>query len=337
MARRDIIAIGASMGGVEAVRDVVRQLPSDFPASVFVVVHTLPTGPGLLPDLLASAGPLPVSVPRPSAPIRPGQIYVAPPDHHLVLDDGWVRTWRGPRENRHRPAVDTLFRSAALQYRERVAGVLLTGMLDDGTAGLTAIKAWHGVAIVQDPSDALAPGMPRSALENVPVDYRLPVTEIGSVLARLACEGDEVAVSRRTNPIPHRPRSLVETGDRPSPFACPSCGGVLWELDEASGWFRFRCRVGHAYAPESLLADQEDHLEQALWSSLRSLEELADLRERLAEHHEAHGEHSASKRLQEEAKSAIDGARELRRLLLSGEGTASGASAQRVAREGVGY
>lgn len=188
MASHDIIVIGASAGGIDAITKLVRTLPRNIPAALFVVLHIPPDSPGFLPGILSRAGSLPALYPADKTAIVPGQIYVAPPDHHLMIEEGYVQVIRGPKENRHRPAVEPLFRSAAKAYRQRVVGVILSGRLDDGTAGLLAIKRCGGVSMVQSPQEALYPQMPQSALNNVQIDYCLPVEKMGETLKRLAYE-----------------------------------------------------------------------------------------------------------------------------------------------------
>jgi two-component system, chemotaxis family, protein-glutamate methylesterase/glutaminase len=182
----NIIVIGASAGGVEALSTLVRALPAGLPAAVFVVLHIPAQSPSLLPSILSRAGQLPAIQPTDGMAISPGCIYVAPPDHHMLLERGYIRIVRGPRENRHRPAIDPLFRSAARSYGARVTGVILTGTLDDGTAGLLAVKQRGGIAIVQDPKEALYTSMPRSALDHVAVDYCASLGEIATRLVELA-------------------------------------------------------------------------------------------------------------------------------------------------------
>src|SRR5438477_8843312 len=188
MATKDIVVVGASAGGMHALEKLVAGLPRDLPAAVFVVWHLSPGVRSVLPKVLARAGPLPAEHARDGDAIRPGRIYIAPNDHHLLLERGYVRVTKGPKENRFRPAVDPLFRSAAYIYSTRAVGVVLSGALDDGTAGLWAIKLRGGTAIVQDPVDAMQRSMPINALDNVEVDYKVPVAEMGSLLARLAQE-----------------------------------------------------------------------------------------------------------------------------------------------------
>jgi two-component system chemotaxis response regulator CheB len=185
-AGRDIIVIGASAGGVPALSTLVGRLPADFPGTVFIVQHTSPAGKSFLPQILARAGPLPVRQPEHGDPLAPGAIYVAPPDQHMLLEAERIAIVHGPRENRSRPAINVLFRSAAETFGPRVVGVLLTGMLDDGVAGLGAVKRCGGVAVVQEPAEAPFPEMPRAALADVAVDHTLPLAEIAALLGRLA-------------------------------------------------------------------------------------------------------------------------------------------------------
>jgi two-component system, chemotaxis family, protein-glutamate methylesterase/glutaminase len=294
MLTRDIILIGASAGGVEGLTAAVRGLPRDLPAAVFVVLHVPPLGDSALPSLLELAGSLPAEHARDGEPIQQGRIYVAPPDHHMLVRKGEVRLGRGPAENGHRPAVDPLFRSAALAYGARCLGVVLSGALDDGTAGLLAVKSRGGLAVVQDPQEALYPSMPRSALKHVAVDHVVSAKELGTLLNRLVLEplehvhdagagtpegaGLEVRVAAHDL---HAASDLVER-TAPSVFACPDCRGVLWEMREGE-LLRYRCRVGHAYLPQSLAAAQSERLEEALWSALRALREAAALSARLSE------------------------------------------------------
>src|SRR5437588_1312081 len=188
MPGHDIIVVGASAGGVEALVTLARSLKRNLQAAVFVVLHIPAQSPSLLPEILSRAGPLKAVQATDDMQIEQGHIYSAPPDHHMLMEQGKICVVRGPKENRHRPAIDPLFRSAALAYGPRVIGVILTGSLDDGTAGLLAVKRRGGIAVVQDPHEALYPSMPRSALENVDVDYTLPLSAITSLLARLARE-----------------------------------------------------------------------------------------------------------------------------------------------------
>jgi two-component system, chemotaxis family, protein-glutamate methylesterase/glutaminase len=323
MPDHDIVVVGASAGGVEALVDLARSVPPDLPAAVFVVLHLPPTGSSALPDILSRHGPLPAAHVKDGEPIEPGRIYVAPPDHHLLLRTGHAHLARGPRENGHRPAADPLFRSAAGEYATRVVGVVLSGALDDGTAGLVAVKGRGGLTVVQEPGDALYPGMPNSAIAHVRVDHVLPAAAMGPLLARLTLE----PAGEAPQPAPDDMDLEVEVegfslaameGERPgtpSAFSCPDCNGVLWEIQDGQ-LERFRCRVGHAWSPESLLTQQSEALEAALWIALRSLEERAALARRLAEPARRRRHSITAGRFEEQAAEAQQAARLVRELLL---------------------
>lgn len=300
MHRRDIIVIGTSSGGIDALKELVAQLPRDLKAAVFVVLHVAPYSLGILPEILERAGPLPASNAKEWEQVEPGRIYVAPPDRHLLLEpSGHVRVTRGPRENRFRPAVDPLFRSAALAFGTRVVGVILTGWLDDGTAGLWAVKERGGTAVVQHPEDAFAPAMPLNAIKHVEVDHIVPLREIAPLLVRLtetqaeeegarpvSEEMDiEIKVAREDNAL----ESGIMKWGEPSVYACPECHGVLLQLKEGGG-MRFRCHTGHAYSVDSLLAEFSEKTEASLWGAIRALEEcvlfMRDLATHVGERHD---------------------------------------------------
>lgn len=283
---RDIIVIGASAGGLAALTDLARGLPRDLPAAIFIVVHTSPDNPSVLPQILGRAGPLPAATAVDREPIVPGRIYIAPPDHHLILKRTHVRVARGPKENGFRPAVDPLFRTAAHVHGPRVIGVILSGGLDDGTHGLALIVQHGGLAIVQDPQEAVVPSMPMSALQAVAVHRVLRAADIGPALARFVHDPPIDAMFAPRDDPP----DVAEVGDSlqlhtppgtPSRFTCPECGGALWESPADSPVLRFRCHVGHGYTAEALLADQSGNLEATLWSALRALEEQAALYRRM--------------------------------------------------------
>jgi two-component system chemotaxis response regulator CheB len=287
MASRDIIVMGASAGGVEALRAVLGNLPKDLPASIFVVLHISPDHRSVLPGILQSVGPFRAMHATDGEALERGRTYVAPPDQHLVLDDGLVRLTRSAREGGHRPAIDPLFRTAARFHGARVVGIVLSGALDDGTAGLVAVKQCGGIAVVQDPEEALCGDMPRSALQNVDVDYCLPAAEIAKLVNRLTREQVELhspippLLEQETNIALERNAESDGPPGKPSEFACPSCGGVLNEVHDGKV-LRFRCRVGHAYGLASLTADQQDKVEAALWAALRALDDQVALNRRLA-------------------------------------------------------
>jgi two-component system chemotaxis response regulator CheB len=320
----DIIVMGASSGGIQALIEVVSGLPKNLPAALFVVLHVPARSKSELPQILNRAGPLPAKHAIDNEAIVPGRIYVAPPDLHLLLKDGRTRLVRGPKESNTRPAVDPLFRSAARDYGPRVIGVVLSGALDDGTAGLVAIKKRGGVAIVQDPADAVFPDMPRNAMEAAPVDHCLPVNAIAQTLARLAREPAKEAAAvpeaiEKETAIEELDMNAIEDEDRPgnpSVYGCPDCGGVLWEIEEGDR-LRFRCRVGHAYGGEGLLASQSESLDTALWSAFRALEENAGLARRLAARARQNKRGLLVKNFEQKAQAAEEQAAVIRRLLLS--------------------
>ncbi len=323
MVTHDIVVIGASAGGVEAISALVADLPTDLKAAVFVVLH-LSRGRSVLPEILSRAGRLPARHPTDGERPLYGRIYVAPPDHHMTIEEGQVRIRHGPTENGVRPAIDPLFRSAARCYGARVIGVVLTGSLDDGTAGLAAIKEASGVTVVQDPLEAFAPSMPRSAMEFVGVDHVLPLQEIPVLLAGLVRERAAAAGGRRNDPHVHamepdlgEPELALDEEDRPgrvSVFTCPECHGALWESDE-KGILRFRCRVGHVYSPDSMLAAQTDSVDRALWAALRSLEERAALTQKMADRARLRQHGWVARAFEERSKTSAEHAAVVRDLL----------------------
>jgi two-component system chemotaxis response regulator CheB len=330
MTGHDIIVIGSSAGGVDALVKLVNQLPANLPASIFTVLHIPARSPSVLPDILSRSGPLPAIHPADREEITHGRIYIAPPDQHLLIEQGYIRIARGPRENRHRPAIDPTFRSAALAYGPRVVGVILTGALGDGTAGLLAIKQRGGIAVVQDPHDALYPSMPLSALANVQVDYMVPLALIGPLLMRLVAEQVE---EKEVYPLSSELKkemvlaemnpdiSSISNSSRagtPSVFSCPECGDVLWELQNGD-LLHFRCRVGHAFSVESVLDAQSEQLEAALWMALKTLEEHASLSNRMAMSMRARGQEQLAKNFEEKKLQAEQSALVIQQILRKGE------------------
>lgn len=300
MGFRHVIVVGTSAGGIQALQTIAAGLSSAVNAPILVVAHLSASSPSVLDRVISRAGPLPAVTASDGLRLQPAHIYVAPPDCHLLIEPGVARVTKGPKENRFRPAIDPLFRSAAQVYGPGAIGVVLTGSLDDGTAGLWALKRLGGTAIVQDPAEAMFPDMPRSALAHVQVDHIAPLSRIAELLHELT-RRNPVAV-----PIPvevgktlemevdiAKDRNAYDAGveqfGNPSPFACPDCHGVLLKLDEA-GWVRFRCHTGHAYSIESLVAAATEGIEHSLWTAIRSLEEAALLMEHTARHlEERHG------------------------------------------------
>ena len=291
MAQRDIVVIGASAGGIAALTTLVSTIPSDFPAALFVVVHIPPSAVSRLPEILSRAGPLPATHAQHGEAIAAGRIYVAPPDRHLLIRQGRIELTRGPRENHSRPAIDPLFRTAARAYGPRVIGIVLSGALYDGSLGLLAVKTRGGVAIVQDPQDAAFESMPQSALRMVEADVVVPVAEMARVLSGLVHDSVQEEGGLPMIDDDERIEAVVAAdfaeqandgrAEETTIYTCPDCGGVLWQ-DGAGSRLRFRCHVGHAYAPEPLLSQKSEELEAALWSSLRLLKEKATLTRQLA-------------------------------------------------------
>jgi two-component system chemotaxis response regulator CheB len=309
----DIIAVGASAGGVEALRTIVADLPGDLPAAIFVVLHIPAIAYSVLPAILERVGELPAVHAEDGAEIEHGHIYVAPPDHHLLIQPSFMRVSRGPKENGYRPAIDPMFRTAALTYGSRVVGVILSGVLDDGTAGLAAVKSHGGRALVQDPEEALYPMMPESAIEAAEPDLVLKTTEIGAELARLSREAVPATMLPAGDPLLNeeqyieidRAASDHPQAGSPSGFVCPDCGGALWETEDDSGLLSFRCRTGHGYSVETLLAGQTETVETALWAALRSLEERAAMARRMAARFRRRGSRGSAARFERQADAAV--------------------------------
>ena len=331
----DIIVIGASAGGISALAKLVAPLPPAFAASIFVTVHLPEHSRSALPTILSQKGHLPAVNPVDGEAIQMGRIYVAPPDRHMLIKRGFVHLVRGPRENGARPSVDPMFRTAARAYGKRVVGVVLSGALDDGTAGLMAIKKLGGLTIVQDPDEALYDGMPRSAIAHGEIDHVLKLSEIAELLVRLVeqplekggAEPMSDEMEQETD-IAKLDLSALHSFDKPgtpSRFSCPECHGVLWEIDDDT--VRFRCRVGHAYSPETLVAEQSNSIDVALWAGLRALEENAALMNRMAKKMREQGSTRSAVRLDEQADGALERAETLRRLIL-GRGTFNAEEAQ---------
>jgi len=281
----DIIVIGASAGGLEALDALIGQLPTGLPASIFIVQHmaTENTGAALL-HRLSRHRAFGCKFAKDGESIKPGRIYIAPPDNHLLVKKNKVLVTKGARENRNRPGIDPLFRSAAVTHTSRVIGVVLTGMLDDGTAGLIAIRKCGGITVVQDPKDASYPGMPQSALNNLKVDHCVPIREMGRLLETLTKERPG-----KSTPIPQDIRTEAEIAERvlsdvagvdtlgsQVPYNCPNCGGVLWEMDSPDVP-RYRCHTGHSFTLPALLESQSEKIEETLWISLRMFEERKNL------------------------------------------------------------
>ncbi len=285
MKGRDIVVIGTSAGGLEAVGELIAQLPSDLPAAIFVAQHLAPDLSGsALQRRLAQYKSFGARFAKDGEPIQRGRIYLAPPDYHLLVKEKKVFVTKGARENGYRPAVDPLFRSAAVTHGNRVIGIILTGLLDDGTAGLLAVERCGGVSIVQDPDDASYPDMPRSAMNQARVDHCVPVSSMGALLEQLTREGPG-----KKRKVPADVRVEAEIAERvlsdvgaveglgeQVPYNCPDCGGVLWQMENAE-MLRYRCHVGHSFTAQSLLSIQTEKIEETLWVALRMFEERKNL------------------------------------------------------------
>jgi two-component system, chemotaxis family, protein-glutamate methylesterase/glutaminase len=276
---RRVIVIGASAGGVEALQQLVRTLPARLASPIFVVMHLYARSKSFLPDILSRAGPLPAMHAVDGAATERGHIYVAPPDRHLIIEREHMHVGWGPKENYQRPCINVTFRSAALAYGNRVIGVILTGQLDDGTAGSWDIKRRGGTIIVQHPDDAAFSSMPLSTLREVEADYTLPLSEIGPLLEQLSSQNGKVESSVQQENPDMQPKVVDLT--------CPECRGTIWEVPNGA-IVQYRCRVGHSFSPRTMLAEHTAAQEKALWAAVVALEEGAVLANRLAHQLEPH-------------------------------------------------
>jgi two-component system chemotaxis response regulator CheB len=318
-----VVAMGASAGGVEALRTVVAGLSPGLPAAVLVVLHIPRHSPSALPGILDRSGPLPAVPATHGMPARPGTIYVAPADHHMLIRGGHLELSVGPTENGHRPAIDPLFRSAAIAFGPGAIGVVLSGSRDDGAAGLAVIAERGGQAVVQDSDDALYRSMPASALEHVGTAHVFAAAKIGALLGELVGHGAPPLASPSADPQLAAEDEMATLGSvtaeeveswRPSGLSCPSCQGVLFELGGEPAP-RYRCRVGHAWSPGSLAAEQAIAVDQALWVALRTVEENAALNLRLAEVAERRERRRATAVYRQRYESSKSEARRLRELI----------------------
>ena len=331
MATRDTIVIGASAGGVQALSTLIAELPADLPAAVFLVLHVAPDVPSFLPEILSRDAQLRVAHARNGEEIKRGRVYIAPPDQHLLIEDGKVKLVHGPKENLHRPSIDALFRSAARWAGPRVIGVVLTGARDDGAAGMRAIKQRGGIAVVQDPLEAAFPSMPMSVMQHIKVDYSLPLRETAPLLSKVSRETvaeegrypvpDEIEIESRIAEQQMEAEELiasVEKLGRISKLTCPDCHGALWEINDQE-LLRYRCHVGHAFSADSLSNGQSQMLEVALWSAVRALEEQTILARRIVERARKSNQMRAAKLFESRAKRAEANSSVIRKLLLADE------------------
>lgn len=330
MSPTPLVVIGGSAGALDPLREIVSGFPPEFPAAVLVVIHVSPDYPSHLPDILNRSGPLPAQHAQDGEPLRPGHIYVAPPDHHLLAARDHLRLTRGPKENRSRPSIDVLFRSAAYTHGAEVIGVLLSGLLDDGTSGLWTIKQRGGRAAVQHPGEAEYGAMLLSALQAVHVDHIAPVAGLAPLLSRLLREPAspqkevpmnddewqrlklEVSIASEDNAFDS---GLMNQGT-PSVFTCPECHGVMVRLREGRV-LRFRCHTGHAYTAASLLSELRASVEASLWNAARVLDEDVMLLEHLAKHFEEAEEPALGAAYRAEAREAKNRGKRLRQEALS--------------------
>ena len=339
MDNRDIIVIGGSSGATAPLKTILGALPQDLSAAVFIVLHIPARSLGLLATVTSAVAHLPVHAAADGMAIRTGNIYLGVPDHHLILDEGRIRLGRGPRENMARPSIDPLFRSAAAAYGPRVIGVLLSGLLNDGASGLEAIKRCGGLTLVQDPADAIADEMPRSALSVTEVELTLSAARIGDVLSDLVRDAPGPRL-----PVPPDIRLEVDiaAGERidsdvlrqlanPSAMSCPHCGGVLSEVRGGKP-LRFRCQVGHGYTAEAVAKEQEGSIDEALRVALRIIEERAELVRRMASDGRKAGRSAVSEMYEERAAEYRQYADVIRRAVLqtlpSPEPTDSGSESE---------
>jgi two-component system chemotaxis response regulator CheB len=285
-----IVVIGGSAGSLGPLQRIVGELPEQLPAAIFVTTHVPPDAVSAMPHILSRSGQMFATHAIDRAPISPGRIIVAPPNFHLAIEDGAMRVLQGPRENGQRPSIDVLFRSAANAYGNMVCGVLLSGTLDDGVAGLQAIRKAGGETMVQDPVDAMFPDMPRNALIARAAERAFPAEELADAI----CEAVEKALSQSPtvkNDVAPDEREIGE----PSCYTCPTCGGVLWEAQDGET-LRFRCHTGHAFNVNAILSEQKSELEDSLWVAVRVIEERKKLLERLARRSKERGNEQTTER-----------------------------------------
>jgi two-component system chemotaxis response regulator CheB len=330
MANRDIVVVGASAGGMDALQKLVAVLPKDLPAALFVVWHLSPGVRSVLPNVLSRSGPLPAQHPNDGDPIEPGRIYIAPPDHHMLVERDYIRVTKGPKENRFRPAVDPLFRSAAYVFGARTVGVVLSGALDDGTAGLWTIKLRGGTTVVQDPADAMHRSMPLNALQNVSIDHKLPAGKIGELILTLSRQraGPDVIIPEHERQKLEREIQIageaealeqrMDTFGELTSFTCPECRGVLTMLHDGK-LVRFRCHTGHAYSANSLLSGATEQAEDRLWDAVRAIDEAVLLLTKLGEENVKAGNTRIAEQCFDKAREAHDRAAPIREAAMKTE------------------
>jgi two-component system, chemotaxis family, protein-glutamate methylesterase/glutaminase len=295
MERKNIIVIGASAGGFDVIKKLIALLPAELDAAIFIVWHMSPDVQGVLPRALNQFSKIPAAHAVDREPVKRGRIYVAPPDHHMLIDNGYIRVTRGPKENRFRPAIDPLFRSAAFNYNQNVIGIILSGALDDGTAGLWTIKRRGGLAIVQLPAEAEVSSMPENAIRAVAVDYILPVQDMPAIIiehcseqrkydTRIHTEDNsklelEINIAMENHGYKY---NILDLGEL-TPYTCPECHGVLTSIKEGDR-IRYRCHTGHAFSADTLLAGITEGIEDNLWTAIRNMQESIMLLNHMGDH-----------------------------------------------------
>jgi len=333
MPTHDIIVIGTSAGGLKALGAILGLLPADLDAVIFIVQHLAADQPSILPQILTNVSSFPASHPSDGELIQTGRIYVAPPDRHLLVNQGSMRVVRGPQENRFRPAIDALFRSAARAYGTRTVGVILTGYLDDGTVGLQAIKKRGGVAIVQDPKEAEYPSMVKSALRYVKVDHCLPLAEIPELLVQLskepAADGeaypvtDEIEIESNIAQQEMNTQELIQNVEKigtRTTYSCPECNGSIWQIGVVDP-LRFRCHIGHSFTAKVFLSEQTKYLENALWSAVRAMEEKITFSRQMSEQMKKYNLQSSVEKYEDHAKGLDAEVSLIRGIILNGFAT----------------
>jgi two-component system chemotaxis response regulator CheB len=290
MTNRDILAIGTSAGGVQALMALAKNLPADLPAAVLVTIHLPSRADPILPAILQRSGPLPADFVKDGERLRKGHIHIAPPDRHLLIESDRILLGRGPRENSSKPAIDPMLRSVAVCCGARAVGVVLTGTLSDGASGLWALHQCGGIAVVQDPNDAAFPEMPSNALKRVRPDHVVTLAAMPRLLTSLVSQPAGAIVSCpesirfELEIAKGRPASIaaMDRLGRRSVLACPDCHGVMWEIEEGE-LVRYRCHVGHTYTAEMMSLALDENLRQGLGSAVRALEERRELARSLEE------------------------------------------------------
>lgn len=330
MPKRDIVVIGASAGGVIALVDLFKSLPPDFESYLLVVQHVSPYSPSVLPQILSRSGHLKAVHPKDGDKLSKNTIYVAPPDHHLLIENDKLIVKKGPKENRFRPSIDALFRSAAYNYGARVIGVVLSGLMDDGTSGLWSIKRHNGLGVIQHPGDAEFPSMPQNVMEFVEVDHAVPVSEMAQLLNRLTKERApeapilekrekerlrmEINIASQDNAFD---MGIMEKGPF-TPFTCPECSGALVEFTEGK-IVRYRCHTGHAFTDSSLLAGVTKAVEESLWKTVRGLEEAVMILQQSARQFEHAGKEDVAAVFYQKAKETHEQSQDIRKQIFKHE------------------